>query len=283
MNGPKQAALAPRQRLSHRPEEAGRQPADRLDEMRATRAELEHQIRLNALLLDSVEQFASLLVHDVKNPLAAIKVNAQSLKRWLDRGVPVQPEQWRERLGRMEIAVDQVLEVIARARAQIAADGQAELALDLTSVDPAALLRDLVGTYQSLTRQHRFVLDCPSANPVGQWDGSRLRLALRHVLDNSLKFSPQGGQIDVKLRRETAHEPNWVVIEVRDRGIGIPPRDLPFIFDRFYRGDNVVGRFKGAGLGLSETRQIIVSHGGQVHAECPSDGGSRLLLRLPLP
>ena len=103
-------------------------------------------------------------------------------------------------------------------------------------------------------------------------DPERLKAAVRNVLDNAAKFSPPGRPIEVRLR---AGE-----LTVRDHGTGIPPGDLPHVFDRFYRAASARG-VPGSGLGLAIVRQVAAGHGGTVGAEIPADGGTLIRLHLP--
>ena len=103
-------------------------------------------------------------------------------------------------------------------------------------------------------------------------DPERLKTAVRNVLDNAAKFSPPGRPIEVRLR---AGE-----LTVHDHGTGIPPGDLPHVFDRFYRAASARG-VPGSGLGLAIVRQVAAGHGGTVGAEVPADGGTLIRLHLP--
>ncbi len=99
----------------------------------------------------------------------------------------------------------------------------------------------------------------------------RLDRAVGNLLDNAAKYSPAGSVVDVRLHGGE--------LTVRDRGPGIPPEDLPHVFDRFYRADDARGR-PGSGLGLAIVRQVAETHGGTVAAEAADGGGALLRLRL---
>jgi signal transduction histidine kinase len=100
---------------------------------------------------------------------------------------------------------------------------------------------------------------------------------LTNLLDNAIKYSPDGGPIEVALDQcaSGSHE-----LSVRDHGIGIPPEKRARIFDRFYQA-HADGYRSGMGLGLYISRQIVQLHGGELLAEFPPDGGSRFIVRLP--
>jgi two-component system sensor histidine kinase MprB len=98
-----------------------------------------------------------------------------------------------------------------------------------------------------------------------------LERAIGNVLDNAAKWSPPGGEVDVRVDDGT--------VVVRDRGPGIAPEDMPFVFDRFYRSSSA-RTMPGSGLGLAIVRQVAEAHGGCVVAEAAEGGGTRVTLRL---
>ena len=102
----------------------------------------------------------------------------------------------------------------------------------------------------------------------------RLKTAVRNLLDNAAKFGPPGGPVEVRLQVGE--------LTVRDHGPGIPPGDLPRVFDRFYRAASARA-VPGSGLGLSIVRQVAAGHGGTVRAESAAGGGTLLRFRLPTP
>jgi two-component system sensor histidine kinase MprB len=106
----------------------------------------------------------------------------------------------------------------------------------------------------------------PTARPA------RLERAVTNLVDNAIKYSPDGLPIEVRLA--------GTELTVRDHGRGIAPEDLPHVFDRFYRGAEARGR-PGSGLGLAIVRQVVAQHGGSVGAEHAPGGGSLMRVRLP--
>jgi two-component system sensor histidine kinase MprB len=100
----------------------------------------------------------------------------------------------------------------------------------------------------------------------------RLHRAMNNLLDNAVKHSPPGGAVEVGVNEDG--------VRVRDHGPGIAPEDLPYLFDRFYRGANSRGT-QGSGLGLAIVRQVATQHGGSVTAENAPDGGAIFTLHLP--
>jgi signal transduction histidine kinase len=111
-------------------------------------------------------------------------------------------------------------------------------------------------------------------------DPLRIEQVVTNLLDNAVKYSPDGGEIEVEVSCPTR---DAVRLTVRDHGIGIPAEDLGRIFDRLYQVEStsqIRGRV-GLGLGLHICRQIVELHGGGIVAEAPPDGGTRLVVELP--
>jgi two-component system sensor histidine kinase MprB len=103
---------------------------------------------------------------------------------------------------------------------------------------------------------------------------------LWNLADNASKYSPVGSPIDISVTRSSRDS---VQLEVRDRGVGIAPDQLPHVFERFYQasGTRRLTQSVGLGLGLSISQQIVHLHGGSITVECPTDGGTRVVVNLP--
>jgi signal transduction histidine kinase len=101
---------------------------------------------------------------------------------------------------------------------------------------------------------------------------------LANLLSNAIKYSPGGGAIDVRVDQEN----DWAMLSVTDEGIGIPATDLPYVFDRFRRGENAAGKIPGTGIGLTAVRDIVERHGGNITAENRDTAGAIFTVRLPL-
>jgi signal transduction histidine kinase len=150
------------------------------------------------------------------------------------------------------------------------------LSLRTERLDLVPLVRQVLDSLPE-SEAHTFVLRAPD-HLVVRVDGLRLEQVLTNLLDNAVKYSPDGGRIEVEIRALTTPE---VEIAVRDHGIGIPPERRAAIFERFYRAHTDSYR-SGLGLGLSISRQIVELHGGTIAAEFPDDGGARFVTVLPM-
>ncbi len=121
--------------------------------------------------------------------------------------------------------------------------------------------------------------DLPPDLPLLRADPSLVERAIEHLLDNAIKFSPNGGPVILKARPQG----KMMRIEVKDHGIGISAESLPYVFDRFYQADgSTTRRFRGTGLGLSIVRQIAEAHGGQIGGSSIEGEGSTFFFTVPL-
>jgi len=111
-----------------------------------------------------------------------------------------------------------------------------------------------------------------------QGDAARLRQVFYNLLDNAIKYTPQGGEIIVRIEQKD----RAAVVTFRDTGIGIPPEHLPRVFDRFYRVDKSRSREQGGtGLGLSIAKTIVTAHGGQIELASVPGRGTTCTVTVP--
>jgi two-component system phosphate regulon sensor histidine kinase PhoR len=138
-------------------------------------------------------------------------------------------------------------------------------------------------------KQHELRSEVEPGLPLITGDQERLVQVVANLLDNAIKYTPEGGQITVSARRipvsgqRMADGPrNGVELTVTDTGIGIPEKDRPRVFERFYRVDKARSReLGGTGLGLAIVKHIVEGHGGQIRVEGNVPSGSRFVVRLP--
>ena len=122
-------------------------------------------------------------------------------------------------------------------------------------------------------------LDIAAGLPTIQADPNSLERALSAILDNAIKFSPDGGEVYIRVGHSATH----LIVSVRDRGVGIPPEALPHIFDRFFHLDQIGSHlFRGIGLGLSVARQVIEQHKGKIQVNSKLGEGSEFTIQLRL-
>lgn len=219
------------------------------------------------------DDFLSAAAHDLKTPLTTMVAQAQLLQHRARRH-PTAPAD----LAGIECLVSEsqrlkrlVLELLDVSRVE-----QGKLVGQKESVDLVLVARQ--ASERHTKPPHRFLLEAPE-KLVDQYDGTRIAQLLDNLLENAAKYSPDGGEMRVRLWREGAS----VRLTVADPGIGIPAGDLPHLFDRFHRGSNVDDRrFAGMGLGLFICRGIVEQHGGSIWASSLGTGqGSTFHVVLP--
>jgi heavy metal sensor kinase len=151
--------------------------------------------------------------------------------------------------------------------------------LHKTRVGLASLIEQVESIYGYLAEEKGITVatHCPDDLFVFV-DADRMRQALANLLDNAIKYTPPGGDVEIR----AAQQESQVVLSVRDSGCGISPEDLPKIWDRLYRGDRSRSQ-RGLGLGLSLVRAIVHAHEGRVEAESEPGKGSTFSIHLPLP
>jgi signal transduction histidine kinase len=156
------------------------------------------------------------------------------------------------------------------------------IALNPQDFDLVGALRGLCEDFQKRSPSHALSMLCDEIELFGQWDGPRLERAFSNLLENAVKYSPDGGAVTVRIVRERRVDGGFeAVVQVQDTGVGIPPRALPRIFDRLYRADNVAAAFKGSGLGLTGVRSIVEAHAGTIGVESVEGEGTTFTVRLP--
>jgi PAS domain S-box-containing protein len=231
--------------------------------------------------LETRDEFLASASHDLKNPVASIKAIAQLLQRRLARAGQIQREPLLIDLARIDAvatrASRQIDELLDIARMQM----DRPLDLDRRPVDLVALAREVVAEHQQRSRLHRISVEASVPQVIGRWDGRRLARVVGNLLDNAVKYSPDGGAIRVRVTHEDG-APAWAVVSVEDQGVGIPEQELDRIFERFQRGTNVVGHIAGTGIGLASARTIVESHGGTIAATSRPGEGACFTIRLPL-
>ena len=217
------------------------------------------------------QRFVSDASHELRAPLTAIQGNLELLRRHQHM-----PEAEREEaLGEMAREADRLTRLVADLLALARADAGVPLKQRLVDLD--AIVLDAFHSARQLARGQTLALD-PFEPAQINGDEDRLKQLVLILLDNALKYTPFGGQVTLGLR----HGESDVNILVRDTGVGIPPDDVPHVFERFYRADP--GRSRdpgGTGLGLPIAQWIVEQHGGKITLESQVGRGTLVVVRLP--
>lgn len=255
-------------------EELARRAALAVDNARLYR-EAQEALRLR-------DEFLASVTHDLRTPLASIKGYAQLLQRRLARMQSPEAASFRDALRRIDATATkmnaQISELLDLARDLAGRP----LALERQKIDLVPLVQAVVEEQRRNSARHAITFETEVPSLVGRWDAARLERVLANLLANALKYSPAGGTISVRLSREQDSTRCWAVVQVQDQGLGIPAVDLPYIFERFYRAQNVPAQVSGSGIGLASARQIVEHHGGTIAVQSEEGQGSTFTVRLPV-
>ena len=220
---------------------------------------------------DALTHFTADAAHELRSPLAALRLQAQSLQRAPDDATrAIATERLLAGIDRATRLVEQLL---ALARQEGAGEGAERVSLDLT-----ALARNALADAEPEAARHAIALtlDAPTAHVVLRADEAALAVLLRNLLGNALRHTPPGGQVRVGVREEAS----VIDLTVEDSGPGIAPDERARVLDRFYRVPGTPGH--GSGLGLAIVRAIAERHGAALTLDAsPTLGGLRVMLRWP--
>jgi len=243
------------------------------DELGRLAATLNQMLERLQKALKRQQQLTSDASHELRAPLAVIQAESSlALQKEREVGEYKQSlETVTQEAGHMSQIIDRLL-ILARADA-----GQEQL--NFEDVDLDSLIHDLGNDTVTLCQQKG--LELKIGDLFGftlKGDKAMLRQLFLNLLDNAIKYTPDGGTISVTMRVER----QWAAVAIEDSGVGIPAEDLPHIFERFYRVDKARSRADGSsGLGLSICQHIAEVHGGRIEVESHLGKGSTFTVWLP--
>ncbi|HEY3108501.1 MAG TPA: HAMP domain-containing sensor histidine kinase [Chloroflexota bacterium] len=227
----------------------------------------------NELLLSSA--------HDLKNLVTPVQVRVDTLRAEATRVGSPERENLAQGLARIELALRR-LDRLADDFIDVAgAQGGQSNDLHPSPVDLVVAASEAAAEWQQTTSRHRLRLSASTPTLVGWWDPSRLARLLDNLVQNAIKYSPEGGDIDVEVERLLERGREWALLRVRDHGLGIPLEEQRHVFAPFRRGANVA-MIKGSGIGLTAVRQIVEQHRGSVAVDSTPGLGSTFTVRLPI-
>jgi signal transduction histidine kinase len=216
-----------------------------------------------------VSQFTADAAHELRTPLALIRTTAEVALR------SGQPNEYKEALPQIVEETARTTELVQNLLVLARADTGAYLQTS-TPFQLDNIVHEVIESARKLAATREIALTAPTRFPPFeiQGDSTAMRRLLLILLDNAIKYTPQGGRVTISLIGSA--------VEIADTGIGIAARDLPHIFERFYRADKARSRDSGgAGLGLSLAKWIAEAHRATITVESHPGQGSKFRLNLP--
>jgi len=223
--------------------------------------------------LRSRDEMLGVVSHDLRNPVAAVKMLSRTLL-----GAPENDgTQAHESIGLIFQAAEQ-MDALIRDLLDVNRLDAGNLAISAAPVEPSALLTDSLQTLRPLVEEKGIDLDLQieTALPKVAADRDRIQQTLSNLVGNAIKFSPAGSKIVVVARSNS----EGVVFSVLDSGLGIAPEHLPRVFDRYWQSSRTDRQ--GAGLGLAIAKGIVEAHGGRIWIESRPGEGTTASFTLPL-
>jgi PAS domain S-box-containing protein len=227
------------------------------------------------------DQFLSLVAHELRNPLAAVKGFATMLLRHShgDKGAVLAPWQ-QEALTEIDVATDR-LNRLTEDLLDVVRLKAGRLVLHRGAIDLVTITRRVLAQMEQQSYRHQLTLSTSLSQLLAQADAGRIEQVLTNLLTNAIKYSPEGGPVEVTL--QVAAGGQEALVSIRDHGIGIPLAEQAQLFGRFVRASNGESHgISGTGLGLYLCRELIAQHGGDIWFESTEGMGSTFFLRLPL-
>jgi two-component system sensor histidine kinase CiaH len=221
------------------------------------------------------QRFIADASHELRTPLSVILLNLERLFRHPDHTIEQESE-----LISVSIQETKRLNKLVSDLLTLARSDSNELQIMRQRVRLDEIVQNSVQAFQQMAVLKEIQMEAQIEQPIELLgDEERLRQLLVILLDNAWKYTPEKGRITVSCKRDGS----WVTLIVSDTGIGISKEDLPYIFDRFFRGDKMRSReIEGTGLGLSIAKWIVEAHGGKIRAVSEEGAGTSLIVTLPV-
>jgi signal transduction histidine kinase len=223
------------------------------------------------------DEFLAIASHDMRTPLAAVRGYAQLALRHLGQE-PADIAPLNRWLTDIDESANRLTGLVSELMDVSLLRGGRKVPLQLEPTDLVALVNERVREHAgSADERHAFKVSADVSEIIGNWDASRLGRVLDNLLGNAVKYSPDGGSIDVAVSSDGSHG----TVAVTDHGIGIAVREIPRIFTPMFRGTNT-GSVAGTGLGLSGSRTLVELMGGRIQVQSRLGHGSTFTIWLPL-
>jgi len=234
----------------------------------------------NAMImkLDQVDkqrnEFVANVSHELRTPISSIKLLSESLLHQNEDNIQI----YREFMEDIAAEADRLNNIIIELLALVDLDKE-KLQINYKTTYMNFLLEKIVNRLKPIAEKKNIKLNLKLDEKIQiKIDSDKIQQAIINIIDNAIKYTPEGGKVQVSLYTKD----KWCVIEVRDNGIGIPESSLSQIFDRFYRVDKARSRKTGGtGLGLFIAKQIVTLHQGIIEVESKVGKGSSFYIKIP--
>jgi len=224
-------------------------------------------------------EFIDNLSHELRTPLTTVSLLTETLVREADQAGEALPPRMRDRIGKIEVETDHLVQMVSELLDLSRIESGGPMLL-LDTIDLGRLAAAAVERLRLFAERQGVALrvEVPSIVPVVRGAEERLGQVLVNLLHNAVKFSPDGGEVVVRVLPGA----DEVVVAVEDHGIGIAKADQARIFERFYKADRARRRGGGTGLGLAIARHVVEGHGGRIWVESEEGGGSTFSFTVPV-
>jgi signal transduction histidine kinase len=225
------------------------------------------------------EEFVESAAHALRTPIAALRGYVDTLVLHTARGKGPPLADWQDEAIREIGQATERLEALSTMLIDVTRIQAGHLSLRMEPHDLAALVRRVVAQVRQTSDRHAMTIRAPAEPVIASLDARRIEQTLRYLLNNAMKYSPDGGAIDIILRRRQSV--GDALVEVRDHGVGMAPDLRARLFTRFGGQANDAGA-PGTGLGLYLAQYFVERHGGQIDARSPHGKGTTVWFTLPL-
>jgi len=269
------------------------QVAARTQELRGTLDEVQRLNRdlaeKHSLLEDAYRDLTELdriknelitrISHELKTPVTSLVTAAKILDRYRDAPA----EKGARFVAIIRDEAEKLAEIIQSVfQASVLASPVGGPSIQRVPVED--LLRRAIAPLRDLASEREVTLHVliPSGLEAVACDPETTEAALRAVIKNAVEFNHKGGEVKVEVRRATRDDRTWLVVKVRDTGVGIPDEELPHVFETFWQGGNVLtGKPRGVGLGLAIAKRVVENHGGRISLTSRVADGTEVTIAIP--